>query len=287
MKSKKSQIKKLRPLRLFSGVRKYDANALIGLDLNNQKKLHAVGRPAIRFDDGAEEWWTRGHLQSQEDFPAVFIEDSNAGVFKVGEFGNCSFHEQLVLTPSTSVWCEDGFIHRDGAPAIINYGTDDLACEQWWKNGFRHRVNGPAYTSEFADMWFEDGLLHRVDAPAIEAKNHAKSKVFHNLSNSWCWHGAAMVKQEVFNEEFDYSGVPPAFILRALAYVYEQSGTAVVCDKAVERASEIFPDLGVILGAVSGTDECGVYVAARILSALGGEVDDTEVYSVEGLLEEE
>ena len=285
MKSKKSLTKKISALRLFSGTRKYNGNALIDIRFDSRKKLHAVGRPAMMFDDGAEEWWTRGHLQSRGDFPAVFIENSNAGVFQVGRFEGCSFHEELVLTPHTNVWCEDGFIHRDGAPAIINYGNEDLACEQWWKNGFRHRVGEPAYTSEFADLWFEDGLLHRTDGPAVLAKNYAKSKVFYNLSNSWYWHGAAMVRNGEFSEEFDYSCVPPEFVLRALACLYEQIGTATVCDEAIMRASEVFPDLALVLGATSGTDECGNFVASRILRALGGEVDDAESYSVEGLLE--
>lgn len=285
MNSKKLTIKKFRPLRLFSGRRAYDTSALIKVPLKSHRKLHAVDQPAIRFDDGAEEWWMHGRLQSQNDFPAAFIEESNAGIFQVGKFEGCLFHEQLLLTPLTSVWCEDGFIHRDSAPAVITYGDEDIACEQWWRNGFRHRVGEPAYTSQLHDMWFEDGLLHRIDGPAVLVKNHGQSKAS-RLFSPWYWHGAIMVLNGMFSERFDYAAVPPEFVLRALACLYEQIGTATVCDEAIMRASEVFPDLALVLGATSGTDECGNFVASRILRALGGEVDDAESYSVEGLLED-
>ena len=101
----------------------------------------------------------------------------------ISAFRDCSFHEQVLLRPNTHVWCDDGYIHRDNAPALIHYGDEQTSCEEWWVKGLRHRLGKPAFTSENVDMWYESGLLHRIDAPSVHIK--AQSNQIEALYSSW------------------------------------------------------------------------------------------------------
>ena len=46
--------------------------------------------------------------------------------------------------------------------------------KSWYKNGSRHRVDGPAYSSPKHNekQWWVDNRLHRIDGPAITSDNH-------------------------------------------------------------------------------------------------------------------
>lgn len=58
--------------------------------------------------------------------------------------------------------------HRVDGPAVMY----DHGSEEWWVNGLRHRINGPAvlkiYDHKIQKEWWVDGKLHRLDGPAIE-----------------------------------------------------------------------------------------------------------------------
>ena len=284
MKKKIPAIKSPHPKRLFSGFREYDPSALTRDKRDNKGKCHASGEPAVRFDDGAEEWWTHGRLQSQDDFPALSVMTSNSGSFTVASFRGCALHEQVLLLPNTQVWCEDGFIHRDNAPAVIHSGDEFTSCEEWWVKGLRHRVENPAYTSKRFDLWYEHGLLHRTNGPAILVKlNDKQSEV---TNSSWYWHGEKMVEYADFIQEFDYASADPEFALNAFAYIYEHVGKAAPCEKAILRGSSLYPDLGVLLNATSGDDSSGQFVANSICDFLSGKTSKCEILSIEGLLDQ-
>ena len=59
---------------------------------------------------------------------------------------------------------ESGNNHCVDGPAVIWPG----GTNEWWLNGKRHRVDGPAYEAEEYKAWYLNGLLHREDGPAIE-----------------------------------------------------------------------------------------------------------------------
>jgi hypothetical protein len=41
--------------------------------------------------------------------------------------------------------------------------------KNWYKNGKRHREDGPAYEGyDGLKVWYKDGKKHRLDGPAIE-----------------------------------------------------------------------------------------------------------------------
>jgi hypothetical protein len=49
---------------------------------------------------------------------------------------------------------------------IVEHNSGDKA---WWKNGKRHRENGPAIEfSSGAKSWWINGKCHRDDGPAVE-----------------------------------------------------------------------------------------------------------------------
>jgi hypothetical protein len=67
--------------------------------------------------------------------------------------------------PGTEVHLnEGGQFHREDGPAII-YPN---GYEEWWLNGLRHRVGGPACTGEdgYNQEWWVNGIIHREDGPA-------------------------------------------------------------------------------------------------------------------------
>jgi hypothetical protein len=46
---------------------------------------------------------------------------------------------------------------------------DDWGNKRWYKNGKRHRDDGPAFEGASGDKeWYQNGKRHRDDGPAIE-----------------------------------------------------------------------------------------------------------------------
>jgi hypothetical protein len=61
-------------------------------------------------------------------------------------------------------WWENGQRHRLGGPAV----TEADGSEEWWENGLRHRLGGPAVTeADGSEEWWENGLRHRLGGPAV------------------------------------------------------------------------------------------------------------------------
>lgn len=62
-------------------------------------------------------------------------------------------------------WWRNGKRHRDDGPAV----EWPDGYREWWRDGQRHRDDGPAV--ERADgyrVWYRDGQRHRDDGPAVE-----------------------------------------------------------------------------------------------------------------------
>ena len=67
---------------------------------------------------------------------------------------------------------EEGLLHRDDGPAVINPNGD----KSWWENGKLHRTDGPAVEwSTGEKWWYLHGKIHRTDGPAFEWANGDKS----------------------------------------------------------------------------------------------------------------
>jgi hypothetical protein len=59
---------------------------------------------------------------------------------------------------------EGGPLHRAGGPAVENLAT---GRREWWLNGDRHRVEGPAVERPGRIEYWRCNLLHRDDGPAV------------------------------------------------------------------------------------------------------------------------
>ena len=70
----------------------------------------------------------------------------------------------LVYSDGAEFWYKDGLRHRDDGPAI----TWTTGSQFWYQNDWLHRTDGPAaiYASG-TRRWFRRGLLHRIGGPAV------------------------------------------------------------------------------------------------------------------------
>ncbi len=66
---------------------------------------------------------------------------------------------------------DDGKLHKDDGPAIIQYKDGEIVNEEWWHHGKLHRQNNPARIQYhkgdvILQMWYQHNLLHREKGPA-------------------------------------------------------------------------------------------------------------------------
>jgi hypothetical protein len=54
-------------------------------------------------------------------------------------------------------------LHRVDGPAVIN---EKDKVEEWYLNGQRHRIGGPAFDAPNVQVWMEHNQIHRIDGPA-------------------------------------------------------------------------------------------------------------------------
>ena len=73
------------------------------------------------------------------------------------------------------MWRRNEKLHRIGMPAIIR----DSNNEEWWVNGIRHRVDGPALTNRIGKFWYRNGLRHRDDGPS-QNYTYGHKEWYHN-----------------------------------------------------------------------------------------------------------
>ena len=286
MKNIKSHVHRPRAIPLFShGPRKFDASMLTHKRVDSQGKLHALGEPALCFSDEAQEWWHHGKLQSFNETPALYIEDSNACRVKVCCWNNCKTHEYIDLTAGSQVWCQDGYIHRDNGPAIVTWNNQVGLEEEYWHNGLRHRDGLPAIVYPGGSTWFEHGLLHRSDGPAVDvsADNVNVPLRFRYRCIQWWWLGKVMFEHGDFIKNFDYKCVPPEFALRALSFRYRHFHSGTMCQAAEKRACVAFPGLSnlISLHRDSMIDAEGL---AQVIDDHVAGLRADEVFSTDGLI---
>lgn len=71
----------------------------------------------------------------------------------------------------TEKWYRNGYMHRDNGPAYITRGKK---IQKWFVNGRCHRLNGPAEIWYDIKSWYVKGKRHRLDGPAIVNKESGK-----------------------------------------------------------------------------------------------------------------
>ncbi len=70
----------------------------------------------------------------------------------------------------------EGKLHRLYGPAYIGVA---YKFEEWFKDGVRHRIGGPAVSTSDGQYWIVEGRLHRIDGPAVIKKGHPKEYWIH------------------------------------------------------------------------------------------------------------
>jgi len=81
-------------------------------------------------------------------------------------------------------------LHREDGPAIIYYKNGLVECKEYWINGNRNRLDGPAFirydyngSIEYVEYWF-NGKTHRLNGPArIYYNNNCKLTEYYYIDN--------------------------------------------------------------------------------------------------------
>ena len=210
-------------------------------------RLHNTKDYAVRFEDGAVEWWQNGRAHTDDDSPAIYVGQSTATRVEMGSGIRGCGGERLCLSNDDRVWCVDGLIHRDGGPAIENYGTSDR--REYWCAGRRHHATEPAVTECGLKTWYYHGLIHREDKPAVVVD-------WSYCVESVCyWYGQKLAFDATLDESFPVDEPPPMLVLHALA----NSSTCpdlgdVRVAALLARACELMPELNFLYGSVQGSD---------------------------------
>lgn len=89
-----------------------------------------------------------------------------------------------IYPDGTKRWYKNGKRHREDGPAVVFVdGT-----EYWYKNGKRHNDNGPAIVHpNGSKSWFKNGQRHNENGPAI---------IYSNGNKYWFLNGEELTKTE-------------------------------------------------------------------------------------------
>jgi len=144
-----------------------------------QGRLHRDDdKPAIIKDDGSRHWYQHG-LTERAGGPTAINADGSQEWRLEGDLHRKD-GPAYIAADGTEKWYKHGLLHRDpdstGAslPAIVSADLCDL---EYYKDGYRHRADGPAMIYKVRDdegteylhkEWHRKGMLHRTDGPAIE-----------------------------------------------------------------------------------------------------------------------
>lgn len=210
-------------------------------------RLHNTLDYAVMFEDGAVEWWQNGRAHTDDDSPAIYVGKSTAVSIVMSTGLQGYGFGRLCLSDNDRVWCVDGLIHRNGGPAIDNYGTSDR--REYWCDGRRHHATEPAVTEHGSKTWYYHGLIHREDKPAVVVDwGHVVVSVCY-------WYGQQLAFDRTLDESFPVDEPPPMLVLHALA----NSSNWPDFDDArivalLSRAYELMPELDFLFGSIDNSD---------------------------------
>ena len=86
-------------------------------------------------------------------------------------------------------------LHREDGPAVNNNRT-----QEWWVNGQRHRVDGPALLDvDGYKAWYQNGYLHRLDGPAVEHQGYEAFYITGRFFHAGRYHNGRHWVQAIVN----------------------------------------------------------------------------------------
>lgn len=63
----------------------------------------------------------------------------------------------IILQFCNRKWFKNGFIHRDNDKPAVEVNDDFNDRKEWWVDGYRHRLNGPAVIDKGREEWWING----------------------------------------------------------------------------------------------------------------------------------
>ena len=117
----------------------------------DEKIYHRKKGPAIEWKNGEKWWFKHGLMHRENNLPALEKDEKK----EYWEYGQ----EYILQENGTKEFYYNDYfdlsikLHRNKFPAI-EYANGD---EEWWFNGKRHRLDGPAVTYGDKKFWFIEG----------------------------------------------------------------------------------------------------------------------------------
>ena len=108
-----------------------------------------------------------------------------------------------------TTFTKDDKFHNPNGPAVITvqvkpeHRGPDEEREEWWIEGKRHRVGGPAVSDGGVEEYWEDGQLHNSDGPAKVWRDAKGRKIRewweHGVEIKWSRVEKRTIEEEVFH----------------------------------------------------------------------------------------
>lgn len=161
----------------IDGVRQWWKNGNCHREVRDENGLVL---PAIEKTDGTREWWVNGncHRDDRDEnglvLPAIEKRDGTREWFNNGKRHRDDRDESGLILPAVEQpalkikeWWRNGKLHRDGGLPAIEY--DDGS--EWWVDGVRHRLDGPAISDGVVGFWYLNGKeVKKEEHPFWRAK---------------------------------------------------------------------------------------------------------------------
>ncbi|MEI8270525.1 MAG: hypothetical protein WCG45_04085 [bacterium] len=111
--------------------------------------VHRKDLPAMVYFSGESHWFFNGLRHREKDLPALIEKDGEETFFWQGE--KYTFLEHSNGTKE--YYNRFSLLHRQDSPAVI-YANGDV---EYWFDGLRHRLDGPAVICNGKQYFFEWG----------------------------------------------------------------------------------------------------------------------------------
>lgn len=135
--------------------------------------LHRIDGPAVVYVIDFGELWYKD--AKRDDGPTIDHDD-------IKEDDDDDYVAPSSLEKHNTgdeIWYKNGVKHRDNGPAT----TYEFGCKEWWQRGKLHREDGPAVKYGDYEDWRIDGWRHRIGGPAVIKESGEKKWYYSGLKH--------------------------------------------------------------------------------------------------------
>ncbi len=109
--------------------------------------IHRDNDLPARESQNSKVWYKEGLIHRDNDLPAMIGLDEQIWYKEGLIHRDNDLPAVIIRNGQKQMWYKNGVLHRVGKPAIISQAFSyDLAYEEWWNEGKKHREDGPAVT---------------------------------------------------------------------------------------------------------------------------------------------